>query len=470
MTLKSVVLPAPFGPMTPTTSPAATSSETSSSAVRPPKRTVTPSTRRSAISMCDSRSGPCRIGGLHRLQHANHRIGPAARLNRGCATNLGDRRCAAATTSRLRDEDPRRNAGGEMSTVPAAPRSAAVEAERRRICTTMLDRVECIAEDSVRLIREEIPAYRALQEEERFIADVSDQVHKHHRMNMIPLLEDRPVTLEEISFVRGAAMRRARAGLALEDYIGAYRIGQQNLWDTIIAVAGETPAGRAAALTWRRRSCAMSTSPRRTPATRTPSSSSTRSPTPTASGATCSSTCWPASCRRAGRCWPPRSATALRRDARLLVAAACRRARPRRRRAVRGQRRARALRAARARARWSWCASRRSWRWRRCAPTATRAPQCRRLEALQRRLGEEGMPLAIGRQHRRHRRRRAAARLRRGAQRARVHRRRRRRGRRAAAPLPLRLPGAARGRHRAPARRPRACASSSTRTARAAAC
>jgi hypothetical protein len=136
-----------------------------------------------------------------------------------------------------------------MSTVPAAPRSAAVEAERRRICTTMLDGVESIAEDSVRLIREEIPAYRALQEEERFIADVSDQVHKHHRMNMISLLEDRPVTLEEISFVRGAAMRRARAGLALEDYIGAYRVGQQNLWDTIIAVAGETPEGRAAALT-----------------------------------------------------------------------------------------------------------------------------------------------------------------------------------------------------------------------------
>ena len=73
-------------------------------------------------------------------------------------------------------------------------------------------------------------------------------------MNMISLLEDRPVTLEEISFVRGAAMRRARAGLALEDYINAYRVGQQNLWDTIIALAGETPAGRdGGAHAWRRR-------------------------------------------------------------------------------------------------------------------------------------------------------------------------------------------------------------------------
>jgi PucR C-terminal helix-turn-helix domain/GGDEF-like domain len=136
-----------------------------------------------------------------------------------------------------------------MSIATAAPRTPAVEAERRRICTTMLDRVEAIADASVRLIRDEIPAYRALQEEERFISDVSDQVHKHHVTNMISLLEDRPVTLEEISFVRGAAMRRARAGLALEDYINAYRVGQQNLWDTIIALAGETPEGRAAALT-----------------------------------------------------------------------------------------------------------------------------------------------------------------------------------------------------------------------------
>ena len=67
----------------------------------------------------------------------------------------------------------------------------------------MLNRVEDIAEASVRLIGEEIPAYRTLQDEGRFIADVSDQVHKHHVMNMISLLEDRPVTLEEISFVRG---------------------------------------------------------------------------------------------------------------------------------------------------------------------------------------------------------------------------------------------------------------------------
>src|SRR5574341_1711294 len=46
MTLKSVVLPAPFGPMMPSRSPARTSNETSRTAVSPPKRLVT----RSSVS------------------------------------------------------------------------------------------------------------------------------------------------------------------------------------------------------------------------------------------------------------------------------------------------------------------------------------------------------------------------------------------------------------------------------------
>ena len=44
ITLNSVVLPAPFGPIRPTISPGAASTETSSSATIPPKRRVTCST------------------------------------------------------------------------------------------------------------------------------------------------------------------------------------------------------------------------------------------------------------------------------------------------------------------------------------------------------------------------------------------------------------------------------------------
>src|SRR5713226_7516993 len=50
MTLKSVVLPAPLGPIRPTTSPASTVKETRSSATTPPKRTLSSRTSSSAIS------------------------------------------------------------------------------------------------------------------------------------------------------------------------------------------------------------------------------------------------------------------------------------------------------------------------------------------------------------------------------------------------------------------------------------
>src|SRR4051794_29129539 len=48
MQLKSVVLPAPFGPIRPTMLPGATSNDTPSSATMPPKRTATSCTRSSA--------------------------------------------------------------------------------------------------------------------------------------------------------------------------------------------------------------------------------------------------------------------------------------------------------------------------------------------------------------------------------------------------------------------------------------
>src|SRR5882762_793661 len=50
ITLNSVVLPAPFGPMRATTSPASTVKETRSSATTPPKRTLSSRISSSAIS------------------------------------------------------------------------------------------------------------------------------------------------------------------------------------------------------------------------------------------------------------------------------------------------------------------------------------------------------------------------------------------------------------------------------------
>jgi sugar diacid utilization regulator len=123
----------------------------------------------------------------------------------------------------------------------------AVRAERQRILTTMLERTDALVQSTVEAIRTEIPAYAA--QEASFFVDVRDQVRKHYRVKLRLLLEEREVALQDIAFARGAALRRARAGFALEDYLNAFRVAQQVFWEAILACAGETPLGHEAALT-----------------------------------------------------------------------------------------------------------------------------------------------------------------------------------------------------------------------------
>ena len=122
-----------------------------------------------------------------------------------------------------------------------------VRAERRRILTTMLERTDALVQSTVEAIRSEIPAYAA--QEASFFVDVRDQVRKHYRVKLHLLLEEREVALEDIAFARGAALRRARAGFALEDYLNAFRVAQQVFWEGVLACAADTPLGHEAALT-----------------------------------------------------------------------------------------------------------------------------------------------------------------------------------------------------------------------------
>jgi sugar diacid utilization regulator len=122
-----------------------------------------------------------------------------------------------------------------------------VRAERRRILVALLDGLDEVVERGVQALRAEIPAYR--EGDARFLEDLRDQVRLHYRVKLAALLEERMVTLQDIAFVRAAATRRARAGFALEDYLNAFRVGQQAFWEAVVECAGETPLGQAAALT-----------------------------------------------------------------------------------------------------------------------------------------------------------------------------------------------------------------------------
>jgi hypothetical protein len=124
----------------------------------------------------------------------------------------------------------------------------AVRAERARILAALLGQIDELTESGVAAIRAEIPAYAA-ERDERFRADLSNQVRLVYSTSLSAMLEERQVTPDDIAFVRGAAMRRAEIGLALEDYLAAFRVGQLALWDAMVASAAETPEGREAALT-----------------------------------------------------------------------------------------------------------------------------------------------------------------------------------------------------------------------------
>jgi PucR C-terminal helix-turn-helix domain/GGDEF-like domain len=123
---------------------------------------------------------------------------------------------------------------------------ADVRAERGRILATLLDRLDELADRALAGMILEIPFYR--EQGERFHDDVRDQLRAHYGTQLAAFLEDRAITLADIAFVRGAATRRARAGCPLEGYINAFRVGHQVFWDAAVECAGETSAGHEAAL------------------------------------------------------------------------------------------------------------------------------------------------------------------------------------------------------------------------------
>ncbi len=130
---------------------------------------------------------------------------------------------------------------------PPAVASEPVAAERARILTTLLEDLDDLVAGAVEAICAEIPGYGA--QDARFVADVTEQVAAHYRTKLTAFREERTVTPDEVSFIRPAAMRRARAGLALEDYMNAFRVGEKALWEAVVATAGDTPLGHEAALT-----------------------------------------------------------------------------------------------------------------------------------------------------------------------------------------------------------------------------
>ncbi|WP_328396489.1 PucR family transcriptional regulator [Nocardia sp. NBC_00416] len=121
-----------------------------------------------------------------------------------------------------------------------------VQVERTRIVGSIYDHVDEIADRSSSAILAQIPGYAGRDRE--FRADVHDQVARLCRTGLGALLDQRRVTPADLASTRRAAVRRARSGLPLVDYITAFRLGQQAFWKSLVAHAGDSPAAREATL------------------------------------------------------------------------------------------------------------------------------------------------------------------------------------------------------------------------------
>jgi PucR-like helix-turn-helix protein/diguanylate cyclase with GGDEF domain len=111
-------------------------------------------------------------------------------------------------------------------------------AERERLLGPLLRDLDALAGEALAVLRRDLPAYA--DRGEPFHQEVLDQLRRNYSVLLSALIEARLPRDEELGFQRGASMRRARAGVALEDYLSAYRVAQQVLWDAIVAHAERT--------------------------------------------------------------------------------------------------------------------------------------------------------------------------------------------------------------------------------------
>jgi hypothetical protein len=116
-----------------------------------------------------------------------------------------------------------------------------------RVAAMLAARRAELAEASLCAIRVAVPAYAAI-EEPKILADVTEHVAENHDALRDSLLRGRPVTAEDLAFIRPHAALRARHGVPLADFLHAFRIGHRVIWEAILKLADENESARAEAL------------------------------------------------------------------------------------------------------------------------------------------------------------------------------------------------------------------------------
>ena len=119
---------------------------------------------------------------------------------------------------------------------PVAAIAAAVE--------TGFDAMVAAAADA---IWKQVPAYQASSDPD-LRANVAAHVASVFRVFVSVLDRDTPVTRDDFAGTREQAARREAQGISLADFLRAFRIGQQSLWQSVLAASHDDPEQREAAL------------------------------------------------------------------------------------------------------------------------------------------------------------------------------------------------------------------------------
>jgi sugar diacid utilization regulator len=119
-----------------------------------------------------------------------------------------------------------------------------VTAAVRTMLASLRARKDELVDEGVRRIRTEIPGYAAISDP-AFIADVRTHIAHEHDALIRSIELGRPLSRQEIEFVRPRALRRV-GRLPLGDFMHAFRIYTEVFWDALLASATNDDARREA--------------------------------------------------------------------------------------------------------------------------------------------------------------------------------------------------------------------------------
>jgi hypothetical protein len=117
----------------------------------------------------------------------------------------------------------------------------------QRVAAMLETRRAELAQRSLAAIQADIPAYSAI-DDAAILADVTEHVAENHDALRASLLRGRPVTSEDLAFIRPHAALRARRGVPVDDFLHAFRIGHRVIWEAIVELAEQDDEVHAAAL------------------------------------------------------------------------------------------------------------------------------------------------------------------------------------------------------------------------------